>query len=50
MSIISEAYFTHVDTKWDYVGQFGGSFGSTSFPRYEAQLPNVSGVRRTRQN
>ncbi|GAA5886035.1 hypothetical protein JCM6882_004241 [Rhodosporidiobolus microsporus] len=21
MSIISEAYFTHVDTKWDYVGQ-----------------------------
>ena len=23
MSIISEAYFTHVDTKWDYVGQFG---------------------------
>ncbi|BGP24794.1 nicotinate phosphoribosyltransferase [Rhodotorula toruloides] len=22
MSIISEAYFTHVDTKWDYVGQF----------------------------
>lgn len=23
MSIISEAYFTHVDTKFDYVGQFG---------------------------
>ncbi|BGP08226.1 nicotinate phosphoribosyltransferase [Rhodotorula toruloides] len=22
MSIISEAYFTHVDTKWDYVGQY----------------------------
>ena len=32
MSIISEAYFTHVDTKWDYVGQFGApsvSFGHT---------------------
>lgn len=25
MSIISEAYFIHVDTKWDYVGQFGAS-------------------------
>lgn len=25
MAIISEAYFTVVDTKWDYVGQFGQS-------------------------
>ncbi|GAA6042135.1 hypothetical protein JCM8097_003127, partial [Rhodosporidiobolus ruineniae] len=25
MSIISEAYFTHVDTKWDYVGQIGNA-------------------------
>jgi len=25
MSILSEAYFTHVDTHWDYVGQLGAS-------------------------
>ncbi|GAA5850587.1 hypothetical protein JCM8547_001921 [Rhodosporidiobolus lusitaniae] len=26
MSIISEAYFTHVDTKWDYVGQIENAY------------------------
>lgn len=33
MSIISEAYFTHVDTKWDYVGQLGASSSLPRSPR-----------------
>ena len=36
MSIISEAYFTTVDTKWDYVGQFGKPCG------WRATRPNLA--------
>ena len=42
MSIISEAYFTHVDTLWDYVGQIGTLPhlpSSSTTPSYLPSLP-----------